>query len=156
MRLPVDCLFVRCFADGCFEACLTELNDPAFKNKPKREKDKITAAMKRAKHAIKCVLWFADEFPPPRPEDSKDIPAWGQKLSLLAESALNKMKDELPNPPANITQGHLLKSCVAVREWPLTKKAPRNAPAEHMSHFGSNLQTAAHKIQNANVREDHW
>jgi hypothetical protein len=88
------------------------------------------------------MLYFCDSFPKPAPQDSSSLVTWQRGLSVLAEHAINALKDALPNPPVCITQAYLLKSEI-VKDWdnpdsPLAKQSPKGTPNIILAHFGFN------------------
>jgi len=133
-------MFVRYFADQCFDGYELEKNSSDFKSKLPSEKNQIKGQYKRLKHTIKVILYFCDSFPKPIPQDPSGLGTWQRHLSSLAEQAMNALIDEIPDPPNRVTPAYLLKAGI-VKDWDnpaslLAKSLPKDTPSVVLAHFG--------------------
>jgi len=138
-------MFVRHFADQCFEGYELEKNSSDFKNELASKKNVTKGQHKCLKKAVKVMICFCDSFPGPLPQDPSSLVAWQCNLSLLAEWAMNALADELPDPPKRITPACLSKADI-VKDWdnpdsPPAEGPPKDTPNSFAAHFGFDLQT---------------
>ncbi len=132
----LDVNFVKFFDEGCLEGWEREKGTKEFKSRALIEKRSLSCQYKRWKDLVKILLFFSDKFPPPRPKKSCEVKLWRQQVAAIAERALQRLYESLPDYPRRSLHSNRLKKLYIVEQWNKNKKFPQDTPVEMLIYFG--------------------